>query len=114
VFQPHRYTRTFHLRDEFATAFNQADVLAVMEIYAAGEAPIDGVSAADLAERIRASGHRNVAYLGGDRVKLLDHLCEITRPGDLVLTLGAGDVGQLGPALLARLEGGTTEGRTTC
>jgi UDP-N-acetylmuramate--alanine ligase len=114
VFQPHRYTRTFHLRDEFATAFNQADVLVVLDIYAAGETPIEGVSAADLAERIRAHGHRNVTYLGGDRARLLDHLRDITRPGDLVLTLGAGDVGQLGPALLARLEAGRADGRPTC
>ena len=114
VFQPHRHTRTLHLRDEFVTAFNQADVLIVMEIYAAGETPIQGVSAADLAERIRAHGHRNVTYLGGDRAAVLDHLCEITRPGDLVLTLGAGDVGQLGPALLARLEADPVNGRATC
>jgi UDP-N-acetylmuramate--alanine ligase len=114
VFQPHRYTRTFHLRDGFVTAFNQTDVLLVMDIYAAGEAPIDGVSAADLAERVRAHGHRNVTYLGGDRERVLDHLCEITRPGDLVLTLGAGDVGQLGPALLARLDADRVDGRTTC
>jgi UDP-N-acetylmuramate--alanine ligase len=114
VFQPHRYTRTFHLRDEFATAFNQADVLVIMDIYGAGEAPLEGVSAADLAERIRAHGHRNVTYLGGDRARLLDHLCEITRPGDLVLTLGAGDVGQLGPALLAAIGAGAVDGRTTC
>jgi len=113
VFQPHRHTRTFHLRDEFVTAFNQADVLVVMDIYAAGEAPIDGVSAADLAERIRAHGHRNVTYLGGERATLLDHLVDVTRPGDLVLTLGAGDVGQLGPALLARLEP-PADGRGTC
>src|SRR5204862_61506 len=70
VFQPHRYTRTFYLRDEFVTAFNQTDVLVVMDIYPAGEAPIEGVSAADLAERIRAHGHRNVTYLGGDRARL--------------------------------------------
>ena len=114
VFQPHRYTRTLHLRDEFATAFNQTDVLVVMDIYPAGEAPIDGVSAADLAERIRAHGHRNVTYLGGDRAQLLDHLCDMTRPGDLVLTLGAGDVGQLGPQLLARLGTDPADGRTTC
>jgi len=114
VFQPHRFTRTFHLRDEFATAFNQADVLVLMDIYAAGETPIEGVSAADLAERIRAHGHRNVTYLGGDRAQLLDHLCDITRPGDLVLTLGAGDVGQLGPALLARLDADPVDGRTKC
>jgi UDP-N-acetylmuramate--alanine ligase len=114
AFQPHRYTRTLHLRDEFATAFNQTDVLVVMDIYPAGEAPIDGVSAADLAERIRAHGHRNVTYLGGDRAQLLDHLCDMTRPGDLVLTLGAGDVGQLGPQLLARLGTNPADGRTTC
>ena len=114
VFQPHRYTRTFHLRDEFATAFNQADVLVVMDIYGAGETPMEGVSAADLAERIRAHGHRNVTYLGGDRAHLLDHLCDITRPGDLVLTLGAGDVGQLGPALLAQLAGDPVDGRPKC
>ncbi len=114
VFQPHRYTRTFHLRDEFVTAFNQADVLVLMDIYAAGEAPIDGVTAADLAERIRAHGHRHVTYLGGDRARLLDHLCDITRPGDLVLTLGAGDVGQLGAPLLARLEHGPADGRSAC
>jgi UDP-N-acetylmuramate--alanine ligase len=114
VFQPHRYTRTYHLRDEFATAFNQTDVLVVMDIYAAGEPPIDGVTAADLAERIRAHGHRNVTYLGGDRAQLLDHLCDVTRPGDLVLTLGAGDVGQLGPQLLGRLGADPADGRTTC
>jgi len=114
IFQPHRYTRTFHLRDEFVTAFYQADVLVVLDIYAAGEAPIEGVSAADLAERIRAHGHRHVSHLGGDRATVLDHLCDITRPGDLVLTLGAGDVGQLGPALLERLGAGPVEGRTAC
>ena len=114
IFQPHRYTRTFHLRDEFVTAFYQADVLVVLDIYAAGEAPIEGVSAADLAERIRAHGHRHVSYLGGDRATVLDHLRDITRPGDLVLTLGAGDVGQLGPALLERLGAGPVEGRTAC
>ena len=114
VFQPHRYTRTYHLRDEFVTAFNQADVLVVMDIYAAGEAPIAGVTAADLAERIRAHGHRHVTYLGGDRERLLAHLVDITRPGDLVLTLGAGDVGQLGPALLARLDADRVDGRATC
>jgi UDP-N-acetylmuramate--alanine ligase len=114
IFQPHRHTRTFHLRDEFVTAFNQADVLIVLDIYAAGEAPIEGVTAADLAERIRAHGHRHVSYLEGDRARLLDHLCEITRPGDLVLTLGAGDVGQLGPALLERLGAGPVDRRTAC
>jgi UDP-N-acetylmuramate--alanine ligase len=104
VFQPHRYTRTLHLRQEFLTAFYQSDVLLVMDIYPAGEAPIPGVHARDLAEGIAAHGHREVHYMDGDRQGILDFLCEDTRPGDLVLTLGAGDVGLLGGELLARLE----------
>src|SRR5437660_1012439 len=103
VFQPHRYSRTQALRQEFLTAFYQSDVLIVMDIYAAGEAPIPGVHARDLAAGIRAHGHREVLYMDGDRPGILNYLCESTRPGDLVLTLGAGDVGQLGAALLARL-----------
>ncbi|MFQ5828251.1 MAG: UDP-N-acetylmuramate--L-alanine ligase [Candidatus Methylomirabilia bacterium] len=103
VFQPHRYTRAFHLRQEFLTAFYQSDVLVVMDIYPAGEAPIRGVHAGDLAEGIAAHGHRDVIYLDNDRERILAHLEEITRQGDLVLTLGAGDVGQLGGELLARL-----------
>ena len=114
VFQPHRYTRTHHLRQEFLTAFNQADVLIVMDIYAAGEAPIPGVTAEDLAEGIRAHGHRNVTYLGSDRARIVEHLGEITRTGDLVLTLGAGDVSQLGPELLKRLEADSLNGREKC
>jgi UDP-N-acetylmuramate--alanine ligase len=103
VFQPHRYSRTQHLRDDFVTAFYQSDVLIVMDIYAAGEAPIPGVHARDLADGIAAHGHREVLYLGGDRAAIVDYLCESTRAGDLVLTLGAGDVGQLGGELLKRL-----------
>ncbi len=114
VFQPHRYTRTHHLRQEFLTAFNQADVLIVMDIYAAGEAPIPGVTAEDLAEGIRAHGHRNVTYLGSDRERILQHLCEVTRNGDLVLTLGAGDVNQLGPELLKQLDADSRNGRAKC
>jgi UDP-N-acetylmuramate--alanine ligase len=114
VFQPHRYTRTLHLRQEFLTAFNQADVLVVMDIYPAGEAPIPGVTAADLAEGIRAHGHRNVTYLGSDRARIVDHVCDISRPGDLVLTLGAGDVSQLGSDILRRLEAESPNGGTTC
>jgi len=111
VFQPHRYTRTRHLRQEFLTAFNQTDVLIVMDIYPAGEAPIPGVTGEDLAEGIRAHGHRNVIYLGNDRTRVLEHLAEITRPGDLVLTLGAGDVSQLGPELLRHIDADSLDGR---
>jgi UDP-N-acetylmuramate--alanine ligase len=111
VFQPHRYTRTKHLFEQFLTAFNETDVLIVMDIYGAGEAPIEGVDAAALAEGIRAHGHRQVTYLGGDRARIVDHVCSITRPGDLVLTLGAGDVSQLGPEILRRLQTGSQERR---
>jgi len=114
VFQPHRYSRTLHLRQEFLTAFNQADVLVVMDIYPAGEAPIPGVSAADLADGIRAHGHRNVTYLGNDRARIVDHVCEISRPGDLVLTLGAGDVSQLASDILRRLDAESPNGGTKC
>jgi UDP-N-acetylmuramate--alanine ligase len=113
VFQPHRYSRTQHLLNDFLTAFYQSDVLIVMDIYAAGEAPIEGVHARDLADGIAAHGHREVLYLGGDRAAIVDYLCESTRAGDLVLTLGAGDVGQLGGELLKRLgpDPGTTSKR---
>jgi len=103
VFQPHRYSRTRDLRQEFLTAFNQSDVLVVMDIYGAGETPIPGVSARDLAEGIAAHGHREVHYMNGDRAAVVAFLCESTRSGDLVLTLGAGDVGALGAEVLARL-----------
>jgi len=105
VFQPHRYTRTQHLFREFLTAFYQSDVLIVMDIYPAGEAPIPGVHASELARGIAAHGHREVLYMDGDRQGIIDYLCETTRSGDLVLTLGAGDVGQLSTDLSARLVG---------
>jgi UDP-N-acetylmuramate--alanine ligase len=111
VFQPHRYTRTRDLKTEFLTAFNQADVLVVMDIYPAGEPPIPGVSAEDLAEGIRAHGHRNVTFLGSDRARIVEYVTEISRPGDLIVTLGAGDVSQLGPDILRRLEAESPTGR---
>ena len=114
VFQPHRYTRTQHLEPEFATAFNQADVLVVMDIYPAGEAAIPGVTAERLADGIRAHGHRDVAHVGGDRGRIVDHVCRIVRAGDMILTLGAGDVGQLGPDILRQLEADSRNGRSTC
>ena len=111
VFQPHRYSRTQLLRSDFLTAFYQSDVLIVMDIYPAGEAPIPGVDARSLADGIAAHGHREVHYMDGDRAGILDFLYESTRAGDLVLTLGAGDVGQLGAELLTRLTDATGERR---
>ncbi len=102
AFQPHRYTRTYHLFQEFLTAFYQADAVVVTDIYPAGEAPIPGVHARELADGISAHGHRDVIYLD-DKEAILEHLCQTARRGDLILTLGAGDIGALGDRILSRL-----------
>ncbi len=106
VFQPHRYTRTRELMDEFARSFHAADMVFVLDIYAASEAPIEGVNSAALVERIRDFGHRAVFYTAGidDAV---DGIASEARPGDLVLTLGAGNVWQAGDRLLDRLRSQT-------
>ena len=102
LFQPHRYSRTFHLMDEFARSFLQADSVFVMDIYAASEKPIEGVTAHTLADRIRQFGHRGVEYVGSlDRG--VDALLAAASDGDLVLTLGAGNVWQAGEKVLERL-----------
>ena len=105
AFQPHRYTRTLHLHAEFLTAFGDADVLVITDIYPAGEAPIPGVHARALAEGIAARTTREVRYVS-DRSELVELLLRIVRPGDLVLTLGAGDIGGVADQVLARLAAG--------
>jgi UDP-N-acetylmuramate--alanine ligase len=102
AFQPHRYTRTFHLHADFLTAFGDADVLVLTDIYAAGEAPIPGVHAETLAQGIAAGTTREVRYVS-DRGELVEFLLRITRPGDLIVTLGAGDIGGVADQVLARL-----------
>ncbi|HEV2447867.1 MAG TPA: UDP-N-acetylmuramate--L-alanine ligase, partial [Candidatus Sulfopaludibacter sp.] len=105
LFQPHRYTRTYHLMDEFGRAFHQADSLFVMDIYAASEKPIEGVTAEALVERIRQFGHRGAEYVGTmDRG--IDALLSVAREGDLILTLGAGSITQAGDRILERLRAG--------
>jgi len=104
LFQPHRYTRTQDLMDEFASAFNNADILLVTDIYAASETPIDGINAEVLTERIKSYGHKNAEYVGA-----VENAAEIlranVREGDLVITLGAGSVHHAGDRLLALLRG---------
>ena len=102
VFQPHRYTRTRALMDEFGRSFNNSDVLVVLPIYAASEAPIEGVSGAALAESVRSHGHRSVTSVDSADAGL-DHLTGILAAGDLLLTLGAGDVYRIGERVLERL-----------
>jgi UDP-N-acetylmuramate--alanine ligase len=91
LFQPHRYTRTKHLWDEFCRAFNLADVLVVSEIYAAGETPIDGVSGQKLAEAISAAGHKNVVF-SNTLQRGVEILLREAQPGDAILAIGAGTV----------------------
>lgn len=104
LFQPHRYTRTQDLMDEFASAFNNADVLFVTDIYAASETPIDGITAEVLTGRIKSYGHKNAEYVGAVE-GAADVLRGTVREGDLVITLGAGSVHHSGDRLLALLRG---------
>ncbi|HEY3354761.1 MAG TPA: UDP-N-acetylmuramate--L-alanine ligase [Polyangia bacterium] len=102
VFQPHRYSRAAALKAEFATAFYQADRVLCGDVYAAGEDPIAGVTGRALADLIRAHGHKAVAY-GGPVATLTNQLAGEVAAGDVVITLGAGDVWQVGAELLKRL-----------
>jgi UDP-N-acetylmuramate--alanine ligase len=103
LFQPHRYTRTQDLLEEFARSFNNADVLYLLDIYAASEDPIPGVTAEVLAEEIKKYGHKNVHYIGS-----LDNAANIlaanAQPNDLVITLGAGTIYRAGEQLLEMLK----------
>ena len=105
IFQPHRYTRTMHLMDDFAKAFHTADHVYLLDIYAASEKPIEGVSAEKLAERMTGFGHRSVQY-AGTIDKAVELVSASAQPGDAVMTLGAGNVWQAGDKLLQKLRGG--------
>lgn len=94
AFQPHRYTRTKLLFDDFATAFNDADEVLVADVYAAGEEPIAGADSAHLAEAIRAHGHHGVRYLP-DRSQMAAQLARDTESGDVIISLGAGDINKI-------------------
>ncbi|MEZ5401367.1 MAG: UDP-N-acetylmuramate--L-alanine ligase [Bryobacteraceae bacterium] len=102
VFQPHRYSRTQLLMDEFARSFHAADRVFVTDIYAASEAPLEGVTAERLAKRLTEFGHRGAAYAGSVE-RAVDAAAEAAHPGDLIITLGAGSVSQAGDRILARL-----------
>jgi UDP-N-acetylmuramate--alanine ligase len=102
IFQPHRYTRTRALMDEFARSFNQADTVYLLDIYGASEKPIEGVTTEALAEKLRAYGHRSVCHTGTVE-EAVEAVVKDAAPGDLVMTLGAGNVWQAGDHILARL-----------
>ena len=102
VFQPHRYSRTEMLFDDFTRAFYESDILIVLPIYAAGEKQIPGVNGRCLFEGIKAHGHKEVYYMNG-LDQAVAHLKKLLKSGDLLLTLGAGDVWKLGQAILEEL-----------
>jgi UDP-N-acetylmuramate--alanine ligase len=102
VFQPHRYSRTKALFHDFMTAFYDADILILTDIYPAGEDRIEGVESKALFEGLREYGHKDVTYLANKR-EIVEHLLRVVVPGDLVITLGAGDIWQVSEELLDRL-----------
>ena len=103
LFQPHRYSRTHDLMEEFARSFNNADSLFITDIYPASEEPIEGVTAEALTEAIKRFGHKDARHIGP-----LDNAAATLRahvqPGDLVLTLGAGTVSRVSDQLLSLLK----------
>ena len=103
LFQPHRYSRTQHLIEEFGRAFYSAALVLVTDIYAASEDPIPGITGDRLAESIQQHGHKRVEFVGSI-ANGVDRLAALARPGDLVLTLGAGNISQAGEEILKRLE----------
>jgi len=102
VFQPHRYTRTRDLMNEFATAFEQANSVFVLDIYAASEAPIEDITGEALAQRIYEKDQPGASY-AGSFARAVASAVAAAQPGDMILTLGAGSVSQLGPAILEKL-----------
>ena len=103
IFQPHRYTRTRDLIEEFTSAFNDADTLFVLDIYAASEKPIEGITGEALAQKIREKTVKIGRYVSSP-AEAIDAAVEVAQDGDMILTLGAGSVSQLGPAIVEKLK----------
>jgi UDP-N-acetylmuramate--alanine ligase len=103
IFQPHRFTRTKDLFDEFLTAFEGADRLVLTEIYSAGEDPIPGANGEALYQAIKRKGHLDVEFIP-DKNDIVARLAGQLASGDVALTLGAGDIHKVGEALVERLQ----------
>jgi UDP-N-acetylmuramate--alanine ligase len=103
IFQPHRYTRTRDLIEEFTTAFDDADSLFVLDIYAASEKPIEGITGEILAQRIREKTLKSSRYVGAF-AEAVDSAAAVAQDGDMILTLGAGSVSQLGLLIVEKLK----------
>ena len=103
IFQPHRYSRTRDLFDDFLAAFDGADRLGLTEIYAAGEEPIPGITGEALYQAIKRRGHLEAEFIA-DRREIVKQLLSRLRSGDIVLTLGAGDIYKVGEDLVEALK----------
>jgi UDP-N-acetylmuramate--alanine ligase len=102
IFQPHRYTRTRDLMEEFAKSFQDADTLSVLDIYAASESPIEGITAKAFVQNVVEMGEKPAEYVSSF-ADAVERVTSSALPGDMILTLGAGSVSQLGPMILERL-----------
>lgn len=103
AFQPHRYSRTKDLANDFTNVFDDADKLIISDIYPAGEEPIEGITGKWLYSKVKKGGHKSVEFIP-DKNEVVNYLDEMVKPGDLVITLGAGDVYKVGENLIERLE----------
>lgn len=104
LFQPHRYSRTQALADQFATAFDDADYVAVMDVYSAGEAPIPGITGKTIVDAVKSHDPaKSIDWFEG-RADVVDRIVAILQPGDLIFTMGAGDITAIGPQILEALE----------
>lgn len=103
IFQPHRYTRTRDLMEEFTSAFGDADSLFVLDIYAASEQPIEGITGEALAQKVREKTLKSGRYASSP-AEAIESAVAIAEEGDMILTLGAGSVSQFGPMILEKLK----------
>ncbi|MEO0246464.1 MAG: UDP-N-acetylmuramate--L-alanine ligase [candidate division WOR-3 bacterium] len=102
IFQPHRYTRTYYLHEQFGTAFFNADLLIITEIYPAGEKPIEGVTAKLIYDAVKKYGHKNALYIPELSIAV-EFLKKELKPGDMLLTIGAGNIYKVGDEILRTL-----------
>jgi UDP-N-acetylmuramate--alanine ligase len=101
IFQPHRYSRTKYLMESFFSSFNDADQLLLLDIYSAGEKAEEGIHSQRIAEGVKEFGHKNVKYIGNSEL-VIPNLQKFLKPGDIVLTLGAGNIGELSHKLVSQ------------
>jgi UDP-N-acetylmuramate--alanine ligase len=100
VFQPHRYTRTLHLYEDFGRSFKNADLTVITNIYSAGEKPIEGISGTTIFNEVKKQG-QNVIYIN-KKEEITDYLLEIAKPNDLIILMGAGDINNIGREFVSR------------